>query len=57
MTDPEQLPTEEKNRMATELVALPEPQVSAPPESCIIATEDLWKTYDMGSEMCIRDSR
>src|SRR5438105_12179911 len=22
----------------------------APPESCIICTEDLWKTYEMGSE-------
>jgi putative ABC transport system ATP-binding protein len=57
MTDPEQLPTEEKNRMATELVALPEPQVSAPPESCIIATEDLWKTYDMGSEQQVQALR
>ena len=22
----------------------------APPASCMICTEDLWKTYDMGSE-------
>ncbi len=28
----------------------PEVQPQAPPASCMIATEDLWKTYDMGSE-------
>ena len=57
MTDPEQLPTEEKKRMATELVTLPEPQISAPSDSCIIATEDLWKTYDMGSEQQVQALR
>src|SRR3982750_3454627 len=37
--------------MATaEVLNVAEPIVSAPPESCMIATEDLWKTYDMGSE-------
>ena len=34
-----------------------EPQVSAPPDSCIIATEDLWKTYDMGSEQQVQALR
>jgi putative ABC transport system ATP-binding protein len=57
MTDPEQLPMEEKNRMATELVSLQEPLTSAPPDSCIIATEDLWKTYDMGSEQQVQALR
>jgi len=57
MTDPEQLPIEEKNRMATELAYLTEPQISAPPDSCIIATEDLWKTYDMGSEQQVQALR
>src|SRR5271157_3689450 len=57
MTNPDQLPIEEKNRMATELVTLTEPQTSAPPESCIICTEDLWKTYDMGSEQQVHALR
>src|SRR5437868_8993931 len=37
--------------MATaEFVNIAEPIVSAPPASCMICTQDLWKTYDMGSE-------
>src|ERR671923_2001419 len=32
--------------MASVSEALPQ----APPASCMICTEDLWKTYDMGSE-------
>src|SRR5438552_11358895 len=37
--------------MATaEVISMPNPTTLAPPESCMIATEDLWKTYDMGSE-------
>src|SRR5467141_2834628 len=37
--------------MATaEVVSFAEPVVLAPPNQCMIATEDLWKTYDMGSE-------
>ena len=50
MSDANQPPIEENKGMATELVNLSEPILSAPPESCIICTEDLWKTYDMGSE-------
>src|SRR5881628_3886925 len=37
--------------MATaEVISIAQPAVSAPPSSCMICTEDLWKTYDMGSE-------
>ncbi len=43
--------------MATELVSLTEPQLSVPPENCIICTEDLWKTYDMGSEQQVQALR
>ena len=57
MTNPDQIPIEEKNRMATELVTLTETQTSAPPDSCIICTEDLWKTYDMGSEQQVHALR
>jgi putative ABC transport system ATP-binding protein len=35
--------------MSTQTAAS-ELQVIAPPSSCMICTEDLWKTYDMGSE-------
>src|SRR5215472_6107070 len=51
-----QLPFEEK-KMATELASIVEPQKSAVPESCIICTEDLWKTYDMGSEQQVHALR
>jgi putative ABC transport system ATP-binding protein len=37
--------------MATaEVINFNQPAVSAAPESAMIATENLWKTYDMGSE-------
>src|SRR5215475_1652370 len=51
-----QLPSEEK-RMATELASLVEPQKQAVPQSCIICTDDLWKTYDMGSEQQVQALR
>ncbi len=57
MTDREPQPSEENKRMATDLVSLTEPQTSAPPDSCIICTEDLWKTYDMGSEQQVHALR
>ena len=57
MTDANQPPIEEKHTMATELVNLSEPILSAPPESCIICTENLWKTYDMGSEQQVHALR
>jgi putative ABC transport system ATP-binding protein len=57
MSDANQPPIEENKGMATELVNLSEPILSAPPESCIICTEDLWKTYDMGSEQQVHALR
>src|SRR5499425_2326618 len=44
--------------MATaEVISISQPQVSAPPESCMIYTHDLWKTYDMGSEQQVHALR
>jgi putative ABC transport system ATP-binding protein len=57
MSNPGERPIEEKHRMATELVSLTEPQTGAPSEGCIICTEDLWKTYDMGSEQQVQALR
>ncbi len=36
--------------MATHVADIPERPLNAPPASCIISTEDLWKTYQMGAE-------
>ena len=37
--------------MATaEVISYSPTVISAPPESCMICTEDLWKTYEMGAE-------
>src|SRR6266478_7660064 len=36
--------------MATQTASLAEAPLVAPPSSCMICTEDLWKTYEMGSE-------
>jgi putative ABC transport system ATP-binding protein len=44
------LAAEEKDKMATQLAPVLDPLPDAPPASCIICTDDLWKTYDMGSE-------
>ena len=42
--------------MATaELLSMTNPVV--PPQSCMIATQDLWKTYDMGSEQQVHALR
>src|SRR5450432_4264089 len=44
--------------MATaEVINISQPVVSAPPESCMISTIDLWKTYDMGSEQQVHALR
>jgi putative ABC transport system ATP-binding protein len=56
MTNSDQLPPEEK-KMATELASLPEIQPVAALDDCIICTEDLWKTYDMGSEQQVHALR
>jgi len=42
--------------MATEVASISEPLV-APPDGCIICAEDLWKTYDMGSEQQVHALR
>ena len=42
--------------MATEVATVPE-NVVAPPNGCMICTEDLWKTYDMGSEQQVHALR
>jgi putative ABC transport system ATP-binding protein len=52
-----QQPSEEKKTMATDLASLAEPQTFAVPNDCIICTEDLWKTYDMGSEQQVHALR
>ena len=36
--------------MATEVADISESAIKAPPPDCIICTEDLWKTYEMGAE-------
>lgn len=36
--------------MATQVADISENIVKAPPSNCMICTEDLWKTYEMGSE-------
>jgi putative ABC transport system ATP-binding protein len=45
-----------ENRMATEVANLTE-AVNAPPANCMICTDDLWKTYDMGSEQQVHALR
>jgi putative ABC transport system ATP-binding protein len=42
--------------MATDVAGIQE-IVSAPPDSCMICTEDLWKTYDMGLEQQVHALR
>jgi putative ABC transport system ATP-binding protein len=42
--------------MATELASVSE-TLKAPPNGCMICTEDLWKTYDMGSEQQVHALR
>src|ERR1700687_5176184 len=56
MSNPNHRPSEEK-RMATQLASLAEAQTAATPEQCIICTENLWKTYDMGSEQQVHALR
>jgi putative ABC transport system ATP-binding protein len=43
--------------MATQLASLPDIQSVVDPEQCIICTDDLWKTYDMGSEQQVHALR
>jgi putative ABC transport system ATP-binding protein len=49
---------EKENKMATaEILPIDRPTTWAAPDSCMIATEDLWKTYDMGSEQQVHALR
>ncbi|HYE24296.1 MAG TPA: ABC transporter ATP-binding protein [Clostridia bacterium] len=42
--------------MATQVASITQ-ELKAPPAECIIGTEDLWKTYDMGSEQQVHALR
>src|SRR5690242_21615284 len=42
--------------MATEVASMAD-TIVAPPDGCMICTEDLWKTYDMGSEQQVHALR
>jgi len=49
---------EQEKKMATaEMISMPDNAVAAPPQSCMISAEDLWKTYDMGSEQQVHALR
>src|SRR5205823_7313614 len=48
---------QEKSMATEEVINISQPHVSAPPESCMIFTSDLWKTYDMGSEQQVHALR
>jgi len=51
-------PQDKEKKMATaEVVSFSQPAVLAAPDHCMIATEDLWKTYDMGSEQQVHALR
>ncbi len=44
--------------MATaDVISIPQTEMSAPPDSCMICTQDLWKTYDMDSEQQVHALR
>ena len=48
---------QEKKMATAEVISMPNTANLAPPESCMIAAEDLWKTYDMGSEQQVHALR
>jgi putative ABC transport system ATP-binding protein len=43
--------------MSTQVANPVETTVSAPPDGCVMFTQDLWKTYDMGSEQQVQALR
>lgn len=43
--------------MAVDVVPMTQTTIPAPPQSCMIATTDLWKTYDMGLEQQVHALR
>jgi len=47
----------EQSMATAEVISINQAVVGAPPESCMISTEDLWKTYDMGSEQQVHALR
>ena len=47
----------EKGMATAQVVSINQPTVSAPRDSCMICTEDLWKTYDMDSEQQVQALR
>src|SRR5262249_5481048 len=46
----ETLREDQEKRMATQLADMTQTTPKAPPQNCMICTEDLWKTYEMGAE-------
>jgi putative ABC transport system ATP-binding protein len=50
-------PEKEKKMATAEVLPIDMPVASAAPNSCMICTEDLWKTYDMGSEQQVHALR
>src|SRR5262250_871634 len=50
-------PDQEKNMATAEVISIPNTTSLAPPESCMIEAEELWKTYDMGSEQQVHALR
>jgi putative ABC transport system ATP-binding protein len=51
-------PEQEKKMATAEVISMPQNAVAVlPPQSCMIAAEDLWKTYDMGSEQQVHALR
>jgi putative ABC transport system ATP-binding protein len=54
----DKLGKDQEKKMATaEVISMPTTANLAAPESCMIAAEDLWKTYDMGSEQQVHALR
>ena len=56
------MPEKEKEMATAEIISMDRPGNDRPanlaaPDSCMIATEDLWKTYDMGSEQQVHALR
>jgi putative ABC transport system ATP-binding protein len=50
-------PGKEKDMATAEILSINGQVAEAAPESCMIATEDLWKTYDMGLEQQVHALR
>jgi putative ABC transport system ATP-binding protein len=49
--------SQEKYMATAEVISMPTTIAADSPESCMIAAEDLWKTYDMGSEQQVHALR